>query len=91
MLYVLIGFLKPDAGPIPQDVQVQTTDFIGQPFTKIHSAGRLRDVSGKRAGMMLMFEAESRDSAETFVQESPYLKAGLIDDYQLYEYLNEVG
>jgi hypothetical protein len=91
MLFVLIGYLKPDADPIPQDVQVQTTDFVGQPFIKVRSAGPLRDAAGKRVGVMMMFEHESRESAERFARESPYSKAGLLEDIQLYEYDDEVG
>lgn len=91
MLYVLIGFLKPDAEPIPQSVQVQATDFVGQPFIKIHSVGPLRDASGKRVGVMMMFEHDSREAAEAFAKGSPYLQAGIVQDYRLYEYDNEVG
>ena len=91
MLYAWIGFLKPDAGPIPQSVQQLTTGFLGQPYIKIHSAGPLQDSSGERAGMMMVFEHDSREAAESFVRESPYLRAGLYDDYRLYEYLNETG
>lgn len=91
MLYVLIAFLKTDLETVPQSVQVQSTDFLGQPFTKVHSAGPLRDASGKRAGMMMVFESESREAAERFTQESPYIKAGIVEEHRLYEYDDEVG
>jgi len=91
MLFVLIGYLKPNSQPIPQDVQLQTTDFVGQPFIKVHSLGPLRDEAGKRVGMMMMFEHESREAAERFARESPYNKAGLLEDFRLYEYDDEVG
>jgi uncharacterized protein YciI len=91
MLYAWIGFLKPDAGPIPQSVQEQTTDFLGQLSITIHFAGPLLDESGKRAGMMMVFEHDSREAAESFVRDSPYLQAGLYDDHRLYEYRNEAG
>jgi uncharacterized protein YciI len=91
MLYVWIGFLKPDADPIPQSVQVVATEFIGQPLIKIVSAGPLRDASGKRGGMMIIFEHDSREAAEGFVADSPYVKADLYEDHRLYEYVNEVG
>jgi uncharacterized protein YciI len=91
MLYVWMGLLKPDAGPIPQSVQEQTTDFLGQPFIKVHFAGQLRDESGKRVGMMMIFEHDSREHAETFVTTSPYFQAGLFENEKLYEYLDEVG
>ena len=41
--------------------------------------------------MMLIFEHDSREAADAFVKESPYLQADLYDDHQLYEYANEVG
>lgn len=91
MLFALIGFLKPDSEPIPPWVQVQTGDFIGQPFINVRLAGQLKDTSGKRAGMMMIFEDESREAAETFVKTSPYVQAGLIKDFELYEYATEVG
>ena len=91
MLFVLIGYLKPNAEPIPQSVQVQTTDFVGQPFIEVRSLGPLRDASGKRVGVMMMFEHESREAAERFARGSPYSKAGLLEDIQLYEYDDEVG
>ena len=91
MLYAWIGFLKPDAGSIPEDVQEQATAFLSQPLIKIRAAGPLRDASGKRAGMMMIFEHDSREAAESFVRDSPYLRADLYEDHRLYEYSNEVG
>ena len=43
----------------PQSVQEQTNDFLQQPYMTIHSVGPLRDADGKRAGMMMIFEAET--------------------------------
>jgi uncharacterized protein YciI len=91
MLFAWIGFLKAGAEPIPQSVQEQTNDFLQQPYLTIHSVGPLRNADGKRAGMMMIFEAESRETAEAFVKTSPYLNAGLYEDHRLYEYHNEVG
>ena len=91
MLYVWIGFLKAGADPVSASVQQQTNDFLAQPLIKIHSAGPLRGPSGDREGALMIFEHESRESAEEFVSESPYLNAGLYEDHRLYEYQNEVG
>ena len=91
MLYVWMGLLKPDAEPISQEIQRQTSDFLAQPLIKIHLAGQLRDAAGKRAGMMMIFEHDSREAAEAFVTGSPYLTAGLYETERLFEYLNEVG
>ena len=91
MLYAWIGFLKPGTESIPQSVQESATDFLSQPLIKIRAAGPLRDGSGKRAAMMMIFEHDSREAAEAFVKDSPYLQADLYDDHRLYEYVNEVG
>lgn len=91
MLYAWIGFLKPSSEPIPQMVQELTNDFLAQPFINIQLAGPLRDAAGKRAGMMMIFEHDSREAAQSFVAESPYLQASLYEDHCLYEYGNEVG
>lgn len=91
MLFAWMGFLKPDAAPVPQSVQQQTTDFLAQPFIDIQFVGALRDSDGRRAGMMMIFEVANRSAAEAFVKTSPYLDAGLYEDHRLYEYQNEAG
>ena len=91
MLFAWMGFLKPDAGPVPQSVQEETTDFLEQPYITIHTVGQLRDESGKRAGMMMIFEVPDHETAERFVENSPYLQAGLYEEHRLHEYLLEVG
>ena len=91
MLYAWIGFLKPAAESIPASIQEDVTDFLGQPIIKIRAAGPLRDEAGKRAAMMLIFEHESREAAQAFVNDSPYLKAGLYEDHRLFDFAKEVG
>jgi uncharacterized protein YciI len=91
MLYAWIGFLKPDAETIPPSLQESATGFLSQPLINIQAAGPLRDGSGKRVAMMMIFEHDSRAGAEAFVKDSPYLNADLYEDHQLYEYANEVG
>jgi len=40
---------------------------------------------------MMVFEADDRAAAEALVANSPYLRAGLYDRHDLFEYMNEVG
>ena len=91
MLHAWIGFLKPGADPIAQSVQEMTIEFLSQPLIEIRLVGPLVDAAGKRAGMMMIFERDSREAAESFVEESPYLRAGLYEDHRLYEYLDGVA
>lgn len=88
MLFAWMGFIKPGAEMIPQEVNAQAGDFLQQPFIPIHFAGPLCD-EGRRAGMLMIFEADDRTAAETLVENSPYLKAGLYEQHHLYEYRNE--
>lgn len=90
MLFVWLGFMKQGAEP-DQTVQQETSDFLKQPFIPIRAAGVLRDSGGRRAGMMMIFESDDRPAAEAFVANSPFLRAGLYEDYHLLEYQNEVG
>jgi len=91
MLYAWIGFLKPGADQIPPSLQEAATDFLRQPLISILAAGPLRDASGTRAGMMMIFEHDSRDAAEKLVANSPFLRGGLYEDHRLYEFDNEIG
>jgi uncharacterized protein YciI len=72
-------------------VQREATDFLSQPLIKIHLFGPLRDASGARAGMLMIFEHDSREAAESFVAGSPFLEAGLYENHGLYEFANEAG
>ena len=91
MLFVWIGFIKPGSETISQEVNAQSNEFLSQPYLKLRTVGPLCDENGRRAGMMLMFEADDRSAAQAFVDSSPYKRAGLYDEYHLYEYRDEIG
>ena len=90
MLFVWLGFLKQDA-EIDPALQQQISGFLQQPYFPIQSAGVLRDENGRRAGYIVIVEAESRAAAEALVRESPIRHAGLYSEYHLFEYQQEVG
>jgi len=90
MLYVWQGFLNEGAEP-DQQVQWEVTDFLMQPAIPIRSAGALRDEAGKRAGMLLIFEADDRAAAGALVATSPCLRAGLYRAQHLCDYPTECG
>ncbi len=91
MLFAWIGFIRPGAERIPQEVNAESNDFLQQPYLQIHSVGPLCDSEERRAGMMMIFEAEDRAAAQALVDNSPYKRAGIYERYDLYEYRNEVG
>jgi hypothetical protein len=90
MLFAWFGFLK-EGQQIPQEINQQISDFVAQPYIDVQSFGPLCDEKGERAAMLMIFEVEDRAKAQSFVETSPFLKAGLYDRHHLYEYRNEGG
>ena len=90
MLYAWMGFLKAGEAISPE-LQQLATDFLSQPVIRIHMFGPLCDGFGHRAGMLMIFEHDSHESAKSFVTDSPFLQAGLYEEYRLFEYKNEAG
>jgi uncharacterized protein YciI len=91
MLFAVIGLFKPGADPIPAEVQLKATDYLGQPVIDIRAVGQLHDEDGKHAGMMLLLEVEDFAAAKRFTAESPFRQAGLYEDFRIFEYALEVG
>jgi hypothetical protein len=91
MLFAWLGYFRTDETAVPQEVQLQQTDFLQQPYITIRSAGPLLDEQGRRAGMMMVFEVEDRAAAESYVAGSPFLDAGLYESHHLFEYGDEIG
>jgi uncharacterized protein YciI len=91
MLFAWIGFIKSGSETIPQEVQQETSDFLQQPYVPIKTVGPLLDENNRRAAMLMLFEADDRAAAQALVDNSPYKRAGLYDEYHLYEYRNEIG
>ena len=70
MLFAWMGLIKPGADLIPPEVNQQTSDFLQQPYMPIHFAGPLCE-NDRRAGMLLIFEADDRAAAEALVGRKP--------------------
>ena len=81
MIFVWMGFLKPDAGPIPQSVQQQTTDFLSPALHQYPHVGQLLDKSRQARRDDDDLRGPDRHAAETFVEGSPYLQAGLYEQH----------
>ena len=90
MVFVWLGFLNEGTEP-DQQVLIEMTSFLQQPYITITAAGALRDREGKRAGMMMLFEADNLEAAQALVANSPFQRAGLYREHHLFEYQNEVG
>ena len=91
MLFAWIGFIKQGSEIIPQEVQRETSDFLQQPYLPIKAIGPLYDENDRRRAMLMVFEAQDRAAAQALVDNSPYKRAGIYDEYHLYEFRDEVG
>lgn len=91
MLFALIGLLKPDVekGQLPDSAAV--SEHLAQPFRRTHLAGFLCRDGGRRAGLMMLVEANSFAEAEGFLHQSPFFKADLYERVEVLEYSLEVG
>lgn len=90
MQFVWMGFLRPGTDA-DQQVLRQTTEFLQQPYIRISSVGPLRDETGSRAGMLMIFDSDDRAAAEALVKNSPFLEAGLYEEHRLFEFQDEIG
>lgn len=90
MLFALIGFLKPEAEERLPDADA-INEHLAQPFRRTHLAGYLRREGGRRAGVMMLVEAESFAKAEALLRQSPFIKANLYERVEVMEYALEVG
>jgi uncharacterized protein YciI len=90
MQFAWIGFMRDGVEASPTVLR-EVTGFLEQPYIRIPSAGSLHDNAGRRAGMMMIFEAQDHAAAEALVAESPFLKANLYERHHLFEYRDEVG
>lgn len=90
MLFLLIGSFKKGAVPIPQNVELLTNDYVGQPLIPIRTAGVLRGADGQRSGMMMLVELPDFAAAKAFMDDSPFRQAGLYQELKLFNYEPEV-
>lgn len=91
MLFALIGLLKPDVDKDQLPNSDAVNEHLSQPFRRTHLAGFLRRDGGRRAGLMMLVEADSFAEADGFLRQSPFFKADLYERVEVLEYALEVG
>ena len=91
MLFLAIGRFKDGIGTVPQDIELLTNDFVGQPLVSIRTAGALKDARDRRVGMMMLVELKDFDAALKFMADSPFQQADLYSDTLVYRYKAEVA
>jgi uncharacterized protein YciI len=91
MLFALMGFLPERSDRFSPEVQERITQYLAQPLIDIRLAGALLNDGGRRAGMMMLLEAESFSAAQSFLADSPLVEKDLFEEVHLFEYRIEAG
>jgi uncharacterized protein YciI len=87
--FVVIGWFRPGAEAAVAPLQAALNDQLT--YRPLRLAGPLRDPDGRPRGWMGVLEAESFDTAQAFIERSPYLQSGLYERAEVYTYSIEVG
>lgn len=91
MLFVISGILKPGVERELAALSAELSEFLAQPFRQLSLAGVLRDREGRKQGYLALIEADSFESAERHLRESPFYRQGLYERTDVWEYMVEVG
>jgi uncharacterized protein YciI len=90
MLLTFVAHFKPNSQEEHQALKRAFTDHLMQPLNpRIKLAGAITDEAGRQAGVFLMLETASLETAQRFLAESPYRK--LYDRVELNVIQLEVG
>jgi uncharacterized protein YciI len=67
------------------------SDHIRQPLLHIRLLGALLDESGRRNGMLMLMEADSRELVQSFLDQSPFSRERVYEDLEIDELQIEAG
>ncbi len=88
MLFAVKAQFRPGTEEQRAALSAEFGQHIGQPLLHIRLLGALVDGDGRRSGILMLMEADSRDLVQSFLDQSPFtrekLYAGLeIDELQI--------
>lgn len=85
MLFLFTGKDKQGCAELRQKIRASHRDHIHARHAgaKLVYGAPLADASGCMCGTFLLIEAESPQAAERFIEEDPYIQAGLFAEHQL--------
>jgi uncharacterized protein YciI len=85
MFFLFTGKDKQGCAELRQKTRARHRDHIHAAHNgaKLVYGAPLADASGGMCGTFLLIEAESRQAAEQFIKDDPYMQAGLFADHQL--------
>jgi uncharacterized protein YciI len=91
MLYAVKARFRPGTEEQRNALSADFSQHIRQPLLHIRLLGALLDANGRRSGMMMLMEADSRELVQSFLDQSPYSREGLYVELDIDELQIEAG
>jgi uncharacterized protein YciI len=91
MLYAVKARFRPGTEEQRNALSADFSQHIRQPLLHIRLLGALLDGAGRRSGMMMLMEADSRELVQSFLDQSPYSREGLYVELDIDELQIEAG
>lgn len=91
MFFIIQGYFKATAEPGAPQYQSELNEHLGQRMIHVRLAGALRNPDGHETGFMVCLEALDFAAASSYLEKSPYFRAGLYDGVEIAHYAIEVG
>jgi hypothetical protein len=91
MLYAVKARFRPGFEERRASLAADFGQHIRQPLLHIRLVGGLFDDVGRRSGILMLMEADSRGQLDHFLMQSPYAEAGLYESVDVDELQIEAG
>lgn len=86
MLYLVAGILKSGMESQLQEHAADFNEHLAQPFRRIRLASVLRNEKRTPTGYVAVIEAQDFADAESYMQQSPFYRAGLYERIDIAEF-----
>jgi hypothetical protein len=91
MLFAVKAHFRPGTDDQRAALSSEFSQHIGQPLLHIRFLASLLDAGGERSGLLMLMEADGRAQVQSFLDQSPYSREGLYDDFDIDELQIEAG
>ena len=89
MIYVFMLIDKPNAAALRERVRPRHKSYLGEIAHRIAFAGPLMDDAGQSMiGSLLAIDFDSRESAQAWLADEPFTRAGLYASVTLHVFAN---
>lgn len=91
MLYAVRARFRDGTEERRAALSTEFSQHIRQPLLHIRLLGALLDGNGRRSGMLMLMEADTRELVQSFLEQSPFSRERLYEDLEIDELQIEAG